>query len=52
MRADPEARADGKCALAGCGKPVPPKARKAGDPFHSTECCKEFHGVVFKTMKE
>ncbi len=47
---DPPPRDDGRCARAGCSRPVKPQRRKdvplelyAREPFCSTECAKEFH---------
>lgn len=42
---DPQPQVDGKCALRGCRKPVPPIAVKEGDSFCSADCCKTYHGV-------
>lgn len=49
---DPPVRRDGRCATAGCTRPLPrskPAMRYAGaqletDPFCSTGCCRRFHG--------
>jgi hypothetical protein len=52
-KADPKVRADGKCARVGCGKTIKISRRKdvpyeeyLKEPFCSTDCAREFHGVV------
>ena len=59
MKPDPIPRADGRCARAGCSKPIAikrhakvPPAAYAGEPFCSTECCKVYHGVELSTYSD
>ncbi len=54
---DPPAPADGSCAY--CGKQHrPPKPGRlhqtiaALDPFHSTECCRAWHGFALAGTRE
>ena len=49
MKHDPKMQRVGRgqyvCALEGCGKPLAELTVKNLDPFCSTKCCHEFHGV-------
>lgn len=48
MKPDPKLKRKGDgyvCALEGCGKPLTEIAFKHIDPFCSTKCCHEYHGV-------
>jgi hypothetical protein len=52
---DPKVRADGRCALTGCGRLRHPERsrRYAGfeadkDPFCSSVCARAFYGVTFR----
>lgn len=49
MRRDPRPRRDGLCALRTCRKPVGKRAKAHGDPFHTSLCCRQYHGVVFSS---
>jgi len=48
MKADPKQRPSLRCAGQGCKKKLPEAAIKNLDPFCSTACCHEFHGVVIQ----
>lgn len=37
------------CALRSCSKKIIDLARKYGDPFCSSKCCRAYYGVVFKS---
>lgn len=59
MIPDPPIRADGRCALATCRKPIkPPKRRREVpaslyvDPFCSTDCAKTYFGVRVTSYSE
>lgn len=48
MKRDPKLKRKGGryvCALEGCEKPLTDIAHKHIDPFCSTHCCHEYHGV-------
>lgn len=47
MIADPAARADGKCYMCLGKRPAP--AAKVGDPFCSQPCCRDYHGVTWRS---
>ena len=47
MKKEPKQRRDGMCALRTCRKPLPAPAVKHSDPFHTSICCRMFHGVKF-----
>jgi hypothetical protein len=60
MKKDPRRRKNGTCAHRGCKRHLPEitsrHRRYAGDallldPFCSTECCKEYHGVVITALE-
>lgn len=40
----PRIRKDKICALRTCKEPLPELAEKYGDPFHSAECARAYHG--------
>lgn len=55
VKPDPPRRRDGRCARRGCRKKIPAMTarhrRYGGDallsePFCSTECAKQYHGVM------
>jgi hypothetical protein len=59
LKPDPPVREDGLCAC-GCGRKrkLTKQARRyAGqqldmDPFASADCCRRYHGVAFKTVRD
>lgn len=44
---DPPIPTDGHCAVIGCGREIPEVAIDNGDPFHSAQCARRFHGVLY-----
>ena len=49
MKSEPKPKKGARCAVD--GRPLPKAARREGDPFCSTTCCKTFHGIVFLSDK-
>lgn len=47
QRREPRPRRDGLCALKTCRKPLGKQAKAHGDAFHTSLCCRRYHGVVF-----
>lgn len=48
VRKDPKQLKSLRCR---CGNPLPEAAARDGDPWCSTVCCKEFHGVEIQAKK-
>jgi len=59
MKTDPPVRADGRCALRGCGKPrkivrsyprgIDPAVYER-EPFCSSTCCRLYYGIPLQTV--